>query len=67
MIIRFKTSILMSSLCDYCDAYILVKRTIKKKQLRFKQIMLLIKIFKNCASFNNCINRIISRQVDNGS
>ena len=31
MIIRFKTSILMSSLCDYCDAYILAKRTIKKK------------------------------------
>ena len=26
--IEFKTSILKSSLCDYCDAYIFVKRTI---------------------------------------
>ena len=29
--IRFKTSILRSSLCDYSDAYILVKGTIRTK------------------------------------
>ena len=59
--IKFKTTMLKSSLCDYSDAYILVKR----KQIigagddaaagqadeRDKGVA-----FKNCAPFTNCIS-----------
>ena len=62
--IRFKTRMLRSNLCDYADAYILVKGTITitgagdddaAKQLdeRNKGV-----IFKNCAPFTKCISRI---------
>ena len=60
--IRFKTSMLRSSLCDYSDAYILVKETISVNNTASdgaaanntnKKV-----IFKNCAPFTNCINKI---------
>ena len=62
--IKFKTTMLKSSLCDYSDAYILVKETItitgagndvgaRQSDERDKVV-----IFKNCAPFTNCINEI---------
>ena len=68
--IKFKTSMLKSSLCDYSDAYILVKGTITVNNTAAtaaaaanntnKKI-----IFKNCAPFTNCISEINHTQVDN--
>ena len=68
-LIRFKTSVLRSSLYDYSDAYILFKgnitvnntaatgaaaNNIKKKV-----------IFKNCTPFTNCLSKINNTQIDN--
>ena len=69
--IKFKTTMLKSSLCDYSDAYILVKRTItitgagadaaaKQADERDKGVA-----FKNCAPFINCISEINNTQVGN--
>ena len=67
--IKFKTTMLNSSLCDYSDAYILVKRTITVYNTAAadadanntnKKV-----IFKNCVPFNNCISEINNTQVDN--
>ena len=69
--IKFKTTILKSSLCDYSDAYILVKGKItitgaeadaatRQADERDK-----VAAFKNCAPFINCISEIINTQVDN--
>ena len=69
--IRFKTSMLRSSLCDYTGANILVNGTITitgagnddaAKQLdeRNKGVT-----FKNCAPFTKCINRINNTDIDN--
>ena len=58
--IRFKTTMLKSSLCDYSDAYILVKGTISVTNTAAagtapnninKKV-----IFKKCAPFINCIS-----------
>ena len=52
--INFKTTMVRSNLCDYADAYILVKGTIKITEAgdeRNKQV-----IFKNCAPFTKCIS-----------
>ena len=68
--IEFKTTLLRSSLCDYADAYILFKGAItitgegdtaaaKRLDQRNKS-----GIFKNCAPFNKCINRINSTEID---
>ena len=60
---------LKSSLCDYSDAYILVKRTISVNNIAAagananntnKKV-----IFKNCVPFTNCINEINNTQIDN--
>ena len=62
---------LKSSLCDYSDAYILVKGTItvtgaradaatRQADERDKGVA-----FKNCAPFINCISEINNTQVDN--
>ena len=60
---------LKSSLCDYSDAYILVKGTISVNTTAAagadanntgKKV-----IFKNCAPFTNCISEINNTQVDN--
>ena len=60
---------LKSSLCDYSDAYILVKGSITVNNTAVadaeanntnKKV-----IFKNCAPFTNCISEINNTQVDN--
>ena len=67
--IRFKTSMLRSSLCDYSDAYILVKGNVTVNNSAAagaaenntnKKV-----IFKNCAPFTNCICKINNTQIDN--
>ena len=69
--IKFKTTMLRSSLCDYSDAYILVKGTItingrgadaaaRQADERDKGVS-----FKNCAPFINCISEINITQIDN--
>ena len=66
--IKFKTTMLKSSLCDYSDAYILVKGTISVNNTAQgdavnntnKKLM-----FKNCAPFTNCISEINNTQIDN--
>ena len=67
--IKFKTTVLKSSLCDYSDAYILVKGTISVNNSAAagaaanntnKKV-----IFKNCAPFTNCISEINNTQIDN--
>ena len=68
--IKFKTTMLKSSLCDYSDAYILVKGTItitgaggdaaaRQADGRDKSVA-----FKTCAPFTNCIREINNTQVD---
>ena len=62
---------LKSSLCDYSDAYILVKRRItitgagddaaaRQADERSKEV-----IFNNCAPFTNCISEINNIEIDN--
>ena len=67
--IKFKTTMLKSTLCDYSDAYILVKGTITVNNTAAqgaaasntnKKV-----IFKNCAPFTNCISEINNTQIDN--
>ena len=69
--IRFKTTMRKSSLCDYSDAYILVKGRItisgagddaaaRQADGKNKGV-----IFKNCEPFTNCKCEIINTEVDN--
>ena len=67
--IKFKTTMLKSSLCDYSDAYIIVKGTITVNNTAAadadanntnKKV-----IFKNCAPFTTCISEINNTQVGN--
>ena len=69
--IRFKTTMLRSNLCDYADAYILVKGTItitgagnddatKRADERDKGVT-----FKNFAPFTKYISRINNTDIDN--
>ena len=68
---NFKTTMLRSNLCDYANAYILVKGTItitgagdndatKRLDQRNKGV-----IFKSCAPFTKCISRINNTEIDN--
>ena len=69
--IKFKTTMLKSSLCDYSDAYILVKGTITitgagaNEAARQADERNKVVIFKNCAPFTNCISEINNTQIDN--
>ena len=69
--IKFKTSMLRSSLCDYADSYIFVKGTItitgegdndnaRHADERDKGVT-----FKNCAPFTKCISTINNTDIDN--
>ena len=69
--IKFKTTMLKSSLCDYADAYIFVMGTItitgagdeaaaRRAHERDKGV-----IFKNCAPFIKCISKINDTETDN--
>ena len=69
--IKFKTTMLKSSLCDYSDAYIHAKVKIaitgegdneaaRHADERNKSVT-----FKNCAPFTICISEINNTQIDN--
>ena len=69
--IKFKTTMLRSNLCDYADAYILVKGRItvtgvgnddgaKRLDKRNKGV-----IFKNCGPVTKCISKINNTDIDN--
>ena len=62
--IRIKTSMLRSDLCDFSDAYIVVKGTIAivrpNNAKRNKSVA-----FKNSAPFINCILKINGVKIDN--
>ena len=69
--IKFKTTMLKSSLCDYSDAYILVKGKMtiagvgddaaaRQADERSKGV-----VFKNCAPFIKCISEINNTQIEN--
>ena len=71
--IKFKTTMLKSSLCGYSDAYILVKGKItivgagndaaaRQADERNKGV-----VFKNCAPFINCISEINNTKIDNAT
>ena len=64
----FKTSMLRTGLCDYSNAYILVKGTITvantAAQGQSNNAINKKVIFKSCAPFTNCIRRINNTQVD---
>ena len=64
--IKFKTLMLRSSVCDYSDACILVSGTITVATLvvgRGNNNMQVV--FKNYATFTNCIREINNTQIDN--
>ena len=67
--IKFKTTILKSSSCDYSDAYILVKETITVNDTSGAGSAAnntnKTAIFRNCASFTKRISNINNTQVDN--
>ena len=59
---------LKSSLCDYSDAYVLVKGTISINNTAVQGAAANNTnkvIFKNCAPFTNCISEINNTQIDN--
>ena len=67
--IKFKTSMLRSSLCDYSESYVLVKGNITVNNTAAegaaanntnKKV-----IFKNCAPFTDCINKTNNTLADN--
>ena len=62
--IRFKTSMLRSDLCDYSDAYIVVKGTVTVT--RPNSVLYDKKLaFKNNAPFTSCISKIKNTFIDN--
>ena len=69
--IKFKTTMLKSSLCDYSDSYILVNRKIPITGARDDVAAIQADerdkgvVFKNCAPFTNCITEINNTQVYN--
>ena len=63
---KFKTSVLRSSLCDYSDAYILVGGTITVAALAVgRGINNIQVVFKHCGPFTNCISEINNTKIDN--
>ena len=66
--IRFKNSMLGSSLCDYSDTYILVKgnmtvvNTAATGEAANNSDKMVI--FKDCTPFTSCMSRINNTQID---
>ena len=60
--IKFKISMLKSTLCDYSDAYILFKATVTGAEANDANKKIIVKY---CASFTDCISEINNTQVDN--
>ena len=67
--IKFKTTMLKSSLSGYSDAYIFVKGTITINNTAAQGVgannINKKVIFKNCAPFTSCISEINNTQIDN--
>ena len=65
--IKFKTTILKSSLCDYGDAYILVTVTVNNTAAEGADANNTNKkvIFKNCSPFTSAISELNNTQIDN--
>ena len=69
--IKFKTSMLRTSLCDYNDAYILVNGIIAITAARDNDAARRLDernkglIFNNCMPFTDCISEINNTQIDN--
>ena len=69
--IRFTTTMLKSSLCDYGDVYILVKRIITitgtgdNAAARQADERNKISVFKNCAAFTNYKSETNNTEIDN--
>ena len=66
--IGFKTSLLRSDLCDFSDAYNVVKGIItltKDADREFIDVRNRSVAFKNSAPFTNCISKIINVLIDN--
>ena len=63
-LIRFKTPMLRSSLCDYSDAYILVKGTITVAGNNLIDRRNRLLILKNNAPFVSCITRINGELIE---
>ena len=65
--IKFKTLMIRSSLCNYSDSYILAKGTITVPNTgtaaapNNRNIKV---IFKNCATFTDCIREINNKEID---
>ena len=66
---KFETIMLKSSLCDYSDAYILVKGTTTVNNTAAADVDAndnnKTVIFKNCAPFTNCISEINKTKLNN--
>ena len=64
--IKVKTSMLKSSLCDYSDAYILVRGIITVGKVPTGGGNNDIEVvFKECAWFTDCISEINNTQINN--
>ena len=69
--IKFTTAVLKTRLCDYSDAYILVKGKITITGAGPDEAAIQADerdkgaTFKNCALFTNCISEINNTQIDN--
>ena len=67
-LIRFKTAMLRSSLCDYSDAYILVKGNITVNNTVAEGVAATTTnkkvIFKTCSPFTNCKSKINNTHID---
>ena len=65
--IKYKTSVIRSSICDYSDAYILVKGTMTVPNMPAVGTVLNNTnkkvVFKNCAPFTSCITEINNTKV----
>ena len=57
--VTYNTEILKSNLCDYNDAYILVRRDITVMAVPTTQVA-----FKNCLPFTKCITKIVETEID---
>ena len=58
--IIYDTEVLKSNLCDYNDAYILVRGSITIKGHQATQVA-----FKNCGPFTKCIKKVYGATKDN--
>ena len=63
--IRFKTSILRSDLCDYCDAYILVKGIVTVEVVNDESKRNRLIILKYNAAFISCVSKLNNKLIEN--